>query len=169
MEWLLVFAIVFFAIFTQSVIGFGLALISMPLLTAVLGIQTAAPLVALFAIVAEAILLIYYRTHLDLRVVWRLAIASVVGVPLGVLALRTVPEEIVLTVLGLVLAGYALYALFDFHLPEIRQPIWAYLAGFLAGVLGEPTIQTAPRSSSTAIAGPGRRPDSRATCRDFSS
>ena len=136
MEWLLIFAIVFFAVFVQSVTGFGLALVSMPLLTAVLGIQTAAPLVAFFAIVAEAILLIYYRTHLDLRVVWRLAIASVVGVPLGVLALRTVPEEIVLTVLGLVLVGYASYALMNFRLPEIRQSIWAYLAGLLAGVLG---------------------------------
>ena len=136
MEWLLIFAIVFFAVFVQSVTGFGLALVSMPLLTAVLGIQTAAPLVAFFAIVAEAILLITYRTHLDLRVVWRLAIASVVGVPLGVLALRTVPEEIVLTVLGLVLVGYASYALMNFRLPEIRQSIWAYLAGLLAGVLG---------------------------------
>lgn len=136
MEWFLIFAIVFFAVFTQSVTGFGLALVSMPLLTAILGIQTAAPLVALFALVAEAILLAYYRTHLDLRVVWRLAIASAVGVPLGVLALQTVPEEIVLTVLGLVLAGYALYALLDFRLPEIKQPVWAYGAGFLAGILG---------------------------------
>jgi uncharacterized membrane protein YfcA len=136
MEWFLVFAIVFFAVFTQSVTGFGLALVSMPLLTAVLGIQTAAPLVAFFALVAEAILLLTYRAHLDLHAVWRLAIASVVGVPLGVLALRTVPEEIVLAVLGMVVAGYALYALLKFRLPEIKQPGWAYGAGFLAGVLG---------------------------------
>ena len=136
MEWFLVFAIVFFAVFTQSVTGFGLALVSMPLLTAILGIQTAAPLVALFALVAEAILLITYRTHLDLRVVWRLAIASVLGVPLGVWALQTVPEEIVLTILGLVVAGYALYALLDFRLPEIKHRVWAYGAGFLAGILG---------------------------------
>ena len=136
MVWIQVFIIIFFAIFTQSVTGFGLALVSMPLLTAVLGIQTAAPLVALFALVAELILLIYYREDFSLRVVWRLAIAAVAGIPLGILALRTIDEQVVLTVLGLVVAGYALYALLNFRLPTIQQPVWAYIAGFAAGVLG---------------------------------
>jgi uncharacterized membrane protein YfcA len=61
MEWLLVFVIVFFAIFVQSLTGFGLALVSMPFLAALLGVQTAAPLVALFGLVAEVILLLYFR------------------------------------------------------------------------------------------------------------
>ncbi len=136
MEWLIVFLIVFLAIFTQSVTGFGLALVSMPLLVAVLGIQTAAPLVALIALVAELILLIYYREALNLQVVWRLAIASVLGVPLGVWALRNVDEQLVLTILGLIVGGYALYALLNLRLPTIQQPAWAYGAGFLAGILG---------------------------------
>jgi uncharacterized membrane protein YfcA len=136
MVWFQVFVIIFFAIFTQSVTGFGLALVSMPLLTAVLGIQTAAPLVALFGLVAELILLIYYRQDFSLRVVWRLAIAALAGIPLGILALRTIDEQIVLTILGLVVAGYALYALLDFRLPTIQQPVWAYVAGFAAGILG---------------------------------
>ena len=136
MVWFQVFAIIFFAIFTQSVTGFGLALVSMPLLTAVLGIQTAAPLVALFALVAELILLIIYRQDFNLRTVWRLAVASIAGIPLGILALRHVDEKIVLTVLGLVVAGYAIYALLNLRLPLIQHPIWAYFAGFVAGVLG---------------------------------
>lgn len=136
MELFLVFIIVFFAIFTQSVTGFGLALVSMPLLTALLGIQTAAPLVALFGIVAEVILLIYYRHAFNLKVVWRLAITSVVGIPLGVWALQNVDEQIVLTVLGLIVSGYALYALLNLRLPAIKQPVWAYSVGFVAGILG---------------------------------
>lgn len=136
MELLLVFIIVFFAIFTQSVTGFGLALVSMPLLTALLGIQTAAPLVALFGIFAEVILLFYYRRAFNLKVVWRLALASIIGIPLGVWALRYVDEQIVLTVLGLVVGGYALYALLNLRLPAIKQPVWAYSVGFVAGILG---------------------------------
>jgi uncharacterized membrane protein YfcA len=136
MELLLVFIIVFFAIFTQSVTGFGLALVSMPLLSALLGIQTAAPLVALFGIVAEVTLLIYYRHAFNLKVVWRLAVASIIGIPLGVWTLRNVDERIVLTVLGLVVGGYALYALLNLRLPAIKQPVWAYSVGFVAGILG---------------------------------
>jgi len=136
MEWILVFVIVFFAIFTQSVTGFGLALVSMPLLVAVLGIQTAAPLVAFIALVAELVLLIYYREAFNLKVVWRLALASIIGIPLGVWALRNVDEQVVLTALGLIVGGYALYALLNLRLPTIQQNGWAYGAGFLAGILG---------------------------------
>jgi uncharacterized membrane protein YfcA len=136
MDWLWVFLIVFLAIFTQSVTGFGVALVSMPLLTALLGIQTAAPLVALVSLIGEFILLIYYRDAFNMRVVWRLILAAVFGVPLGVLALRYIPETVVLTLLGLLVGGYALYALLDLRLPAIQKPIWAYGAGFFAGILG---------------------------------
>ncbi|MDX1613148.1 MAG: sulfite exporter TauE/SafE family protein [Candidatus Promineifilaceae bacterium] len=136
MEALLVFAIVFLAIFTQSLTGFGLALVSMPLLTSVLGVGTAAPLVALIALVAEAILLLYFRQALSLTVIWRLALASVFGVPVGVLGLRIVDERLVLGLLGFVLAGYALYGLFSLRLPRLQHTLWAYGAGFLAGILG---------------------------------
>jgi uncharacterized membrane protein YfcA len=136
MEWLMVFVIVFFAIFTQSVTGFGLALVSMPLLTAVLGIQTAAPLVALFGLVAEVILLFYYRHAFNFKVVWRLIVASAIGIPLGIWALRNIDEQIVLTVLGFIVGGYALYGLLNLRLPAIKQPVWAYSTGFLAGILG---------------------------------
>ncbi len=136
MVWVEVFAIIFLAIFTQSVTGFGLALVSMPLLVAVLGIKTAAPLVAVFGLPAELILLFIYRSDFSLRTVWQLALASIVGIPVGILALRHVDEQTVLTVLGLVVAGYAIYAMLDLRLPEIKQPVWAYLAGFVSGVLG---------------------------------
>lgn len=144
MELWLVFIIVFFAIFTQSVTGFGLALVSMPLLVTILGIQTAAPLVAFFGLIAEAILLAYYRRAFNLRVVWRLILASLFGIPLGVWALGNVNEAVVLTVLGLIVGGYALYALLNLRLPAISQPIWAYGAGFLAGVLGGAYIAAGP-------------------------
>jgi len=136
MDWLAVFLIVFLAIFTQSLTGFGLALVSMPLLTALLGVKSAAPVVAVFALVAELALVIYYRSALELGIVWRLAVASVFGIPLGVFALKHVDEQLVMRVLGVVVGGYALYALFNFRLPALQRRIWAYGAGFLAGVLG---------------------------------
>ena len=41
----------------------------------------------------------------------QLSAASIAGIPLGILALRHVNEKLVLTVLGLVIVGYAVYAL----------------------------------------------------------
>jgi hypothetical protein len=127
--------IVFFAIFTQTLTGFGLALVSMPLLVLVMDIQVASPLVALIGIVAEVILLARYREHLQVRTIWRLAIASIIGVPIGVMLLRHVDSDLILTILGVVIAGYAGYGLLNFRLPAVEHQNWAYGFGFVAGVL----------------------------------
>ncbi len=127
--------IVFFAIFVQSASGFGLALVSMPLLVSVIGVGTATPLVALVGLTAELFLLRRYWQDLNFTAVKRISLASVIGIPLGVFVLRTVDGRIVTTVLGIVVTGYALYALFAPRLPQLRHSGWAYGVGFVGGVL----------------------------------
>ena len=127
---------IFLAVFTQRLAGFGSALVAMAVLPGLIGIRTAAPLVALMSGTMELALLARYRRSLNWSSVWRLALASVAGIPLGVLALRRADERIILAALGLVIAGYALYALLNIRLPELRHPAWAYGFGFLAGMLG---------------------------------
>ena len=128
--------IVFLAAFTQSLSGFGLALVSMALLPAVTGIRLATPLVALVAIVIEGVLIIRYREALDMHSIWKVVLAALVGTPLGVLFLSHVDERIALTVLGLVIAGYAVYALLGLKLPQLENAMWAYAAGLVGGMLG---------------------------------
>jgi uncharacterized membrane protein YfcA len=133
---MLVSLVIFLAVFVQSSIGFGFALISMPLLVGILGIQVSAPLVAFLAFAAEIFILIRYRKGLNLRVVSQLTIAALIAIPLGVLALRRIDERIVTTLLGIILVGYALYALFSPRLPQLASRAWAYGFGFAAGMLG---------------------------------
>ncbi len=135
-EFLVLMLVVFFAIFTQSLTGFGSALISMPLLVPLLGIRTAAPLVALVMLISEVVLLIRYRASLNIRLVRRLVIASLLGIPLGVLALVNLDERIMTAALGMVVLAYAAYSLLGRRPPRSRSSAWAYGAGFLAGVLG---------------------------------
>jgi len=127
--------VVFFAVLTQSLTGFGSGLVSMAFLPGMLGIKTAVPLVALITGTMELILLIRFRAAFNLRAVWRLALATLVGLPLGVLALRGLSEKILLPVLGVVMSGYALYALLNLKLPRLEHSAWAYLTGFLSGLL----------------------------------
>ena len=133
---MLVFLIMFLATFVQSSIGFGFALVSMPLLVGLLGIQISAPLVAILALVAEVFILIRYREALNLHVVMQLIIPSIIAIPLGVLALRYLDADIVTAALGVILVAYGLYALFSPHLPELAHRGWAYGFGFVAGILG---------------------------------
>ena len=136
MEALLLFLVALLAAFTQSLTGFGSALVSMAVLPGLIGIRTAAPLVTLVTVTIDVTLLARYRQALNLRAIWRLVAALVLGVPLGILVLRRVEERLVLAILGAVIAGYALYALLSPRLPRLEHPAWAYGFGFIAGVLG---------------------------------
>jgi uncharacterized membrane protein YfcA len=124
------------AMFTQGLVGFGSAMVSMSLLPGQLGLSVAGPLVALMALPSESLVLIHYRRSLNWRAVGRLAAGMLFGVPVGILALRHLPERLLLVVLGCCISGYALYALLELRLPALRRPQWAYVFGWLAGVLG---------------------------------
>jgi len=133
---LLVAAVVAFAVFTQSLTGFGSGMVCMSVLPGVLGIRVASPLVALVMCTVEAVLLLRYRHALKVGAVWRMWSGAFVGIPVGIAALRHVDEHLIIGVLGLVLVGYSLYALRGPRLPELEHPGWAYGAGLLGGVLG---------------------------------
>lgn len=129
-------AVVFLAAFTQSLTGFGSGLVTMAFLPAVIGIRTASPLVALFAGTLEPILFFRFRSAINWRALRRLMLGAVVGIPLGILAARVVNERIVLTILGVVLIGYPLYALFTPKLPRLPEGRFTFVVGLLAGILG---------------------------------
>lgn len=136
MDLFLIAAVIFLAVFIQSAAGFGVALVAMALLPSVVGIRVATPLVALVALTIEIFLIVRYRNELKLAAVWPLVVSALVGVPVGVLMLDKVDEEIILTILGIIIAGYALYALLEIKLPDLKHPLWAYGSGFLGGILG---------------------------------
>ena len=127
---------IFVAALTQTLSGFGFALIVMPLAVHLLGIHTAAPLVAMGALTLNTINVIRYRQSLDFSEIKRLGLLTVLGIPVGVWALGNLDEQLVKTGLGVVLAGYALFILIKPTAPHPISRWWAYPAGFIAGALG---------------------------------
>ena len=127
---------VFLAVFTQCLSGFGVALVAMALLPSMIGIHVATPLVAVIALVLEIILVYRYRQSLEVHAIWRIVLAALLGTPLGVYLLSNVNENISLTVLGIVITGYAVYALLGLKMPRLDGSAWAYLAGWFGGLLG---------------------------------
>lgn len=136
MQSLAIFMILSLAVFTQSLTGFGSALVAMALLPAILGLRVAVPLVALVALSLELLLLIRYHRSVQFSVAWPLALGALGGIPLGILILRNLDERVVLAVLGLVIAAYSIYSLFEFIPPRMSHAAWPYAFGFLAGLLG---------------------------------
>ena len=132
----LIAVLVFLASFLQSLSGFGFAIVVMPVLTLMLGIQTAAPLVALTALTVYIINVARFRRSINAREVLRLGLASALGVPMGIWILANMDATLVKQALGLVLILFATYSLARPSVAWTPSPRWVYPAGFVAGCLG---------------------------------
>jgi uncharacterized membrane protein YfcA len=128
--------VLFLSTLVRSALGFGDALVAMPLLALLLGVRTATPLVALAASTVAVVILLRHWRGVDARAAWRLILSSLVGIPFGLLALKHAPEAYVKAALGALLVLYGLYGLLAPALPEVRDGRAAYAFGFVAGVLG---------------------------------
>lgn len=135
MDVLLVFLTFVFAVFTQTAAGFGVALISMPLLTGFVGLEVAAPLVALVALTTRVLMLLRYRAHINLSEVWRLMAAAVVGIPFGLTLFYGLQQHVVEMFLGVVVILYSVFMLLQPDVQRFHNVMWAYGMGFVSGML----------------------------------
>ena len=134
---ILVLSILFISTFTRSALGFGDALIAMPLLALVVGIQVATPLTALGAsTIALTILVSGGWRKVDLKAAWRLIVSSLVGIPIGLYFLKTAPEPMIKGALGALLIAFGLYNLIAPKMPTFQNEKLAYPFGLIAGILG---------------------------------
>ncbi|MBU6360631.1 MAG: TSUP family transporter [Chloroflexi bacterium] len=136
---LMVVGIFFVAVFVRSIFGFGDALIAMPLLSLTVGIGVATPLVGLITLAIAVVMLLREQAAIDIRAGWSLILSTMIGIPIGVMLIRAVPEMVVKVPLGLLLIGYGLYHLLRPTLPQINKnqhTVWAWGLGFVAGILG---------------------------------
>ena len=137
LPYLLTCTILFLSTLTRSTLGFGDAVVAMPLLTLALGIRTAAPLVALVATTSTIIILWSDWQVVDVKGIWRVVLAVVLGIPCGLLLLRDVSAQFMQALLGVFIVVFSLYNLGQPRL-ALRHDRWGlgYGFGFLAGLFG---------------------------------
>lgn len=101
-------------------------------------LTVAAPLAVLLSITVAAIVVAQDWRHIHARSAAGLVLATLFGIPLGVLILTSPHQRIVRAVLGLLILFFALYSLIGRNavtLKEEHRPL-LLLAGFMAGILG---------------------------------
>jgi uncharacterized protein len=133
-----VVAVIFVATIIRSTIGFGEALVAVPLLALRTPLAVAAPLAVLVSVVVAGIIVVQDWRRIEFRSAGGLVIASLFGIPLGVLLLAKVDDHAVKAILGTIIAAFSIYSLTvrrTLHLPDDHVG-WLVGCGFLSGVLG---------------------------------
>ena len=88
---LLVMGTLFLSTFIRSALGFGDALVAMPILAIIIGVQAATPLTAMGATTIAITILIKAWKKVDIKAAWRLVITTWIGIPLGIYFLKLPP------------------------------------------------------------------------------
>jgi len=127
--------VLFFAYLVRGIAGFGSGLIAVPLLSLAFPVPSVVPVVVALDYIGS----LGQSTGNLRRIAWKEQLAlvpfMVVGVGLGLFALRAVPAGVLAKVLGGFVVLYAIYQMLP--LPPIRASAWvASVCGLLGGLVG---------------------------------
>jgi hypothetical protein len=122
----------------RSALGFGEALVAVPLLALRLPVKVAAPLAVLVSVIVAVVVVIQDHRRIEFRSAAGLIVASLIGIPLGVLLLAKADDHVVRMILGSVIVAFSLYALTAGRVRHLDKDHagWLMACGLLAGILG---------------------------------
>ena len=124
------------AAFIQGFSGFGFALFSLPILSLLIGIKTAVPLIAICGLTNNIFLAIDLKQHIKFFELKNLIIGSAIGIPIGALFLAKTNPGISKTVLGIFILLFVTMSLFKVIKQHEINKKYGYLFGLLSGLLG---------------------------------
>jgi uncharacterized membrane protein YfcA len=135
---LYILAVVFLSTAIRSWLGFGQALVALPLLVLRMRMVQAVPLVLLVSLVVALVMLAQDWRHLHLRGLGWLMVGAAVGVPLGYCALKYGNPRYIKGAFAILLILFSLYSLLGRLPPELKKDSPALItgAGLIAGLLG---------------------------------
>jgi uncharacterized membrane protein YfcA len=140
-----VIGIAFLAAGCQSLTGFGSALVAVPLLSLYLDAKLAVVIATLLSTVISTPLIVEVRRRLRLTKVIPLAIGSVVGVPLGILILKSVDAGVLkILVAVVVISASGLLFLAPRLKLGSRNTLSSLVTGALSGLLRASTSMGGP-------------------------
>jgi uncharacterized protein len=133
-----VLLVVFVATLIRSSLGFGEALVAVPLLALNIRLEIAAPLAVLTSITIASVVVAQDWRKIQVRSIGWLMAATVCGIPIGLLLLTSSHQRLTKASLGVLIVGFSLYSLVGSRPPELRtdKMSWLLGCGFLAGIMG---------------------------------
>ena len=133
LPWAIGALVIFVASFVMGLAGFGIGLVALAFLPWVMSPVTAIVLLTIYALVFSLVVVVPLGREVSPRALVDLLIGSVVGTPLGVWVLATLPITALNRLIGIVLV--VIVALeFRGALPtRLTGRLWGLVAGCLAG------------------------------------
>ena len=135
-EWVAIACVIAAASFVLGLAGFGNALVAMALLPLLMSPVTAIVVLTIYTIPFTVAIFVPVRRHLDMKGVTELLVGTVLGTPLGVWVLATVPVSTLNRLIGTVLVLVVVLEWAGVYPERLHGRWWGFGAGILAGTGG---------------------------------
>jgi uncharacterized membrane protein YfcA len=136
LAWVAGALVMFLASFVMGLTGFGIALVAMAFLPWLMSPVTAIVVLTVYAFVFSLVIVVPLRRDLTPRSLVDLLIGTVVGTPLGVWALSSLPVSTLNRLIGLMLVVVVALERRGVMPTRLAGRGWGLGAGFLAGLFG---------------------------------
>ncbi len=131
-----VIVILFGATLIRAILGFGEALVAVPLLALVMPVQQAAPIAVLVSIAIAILILARDWRRVQFKSAAWLIVSTFFGIPFGLYLLTTLPEALVKSILAVLIITFSVHPFLRRRQYALKNDRLAWLFGFHAGVLG---------------------------------
>lgn len=142
---IIIAAIIALGSFTQGLTGFGLALVSVPLLSLAVDVKLAVPIAGIYGWLITFPVVWKMREHVQWKVAFIMFIGSLPGSYIGADLLKRLPPEVILITMGVVLIISSLYSMCaqGALLKKSSHPV-SLLVGSFSGALGASVGESGP-------------------------
>jgi uncharacterized membrane protein YfcA len=130
--------VVFIATIFRSAFGFGESLVAVPLFALSIPLNIAVPLSVLMSITVAGVVVVQDWKKIHFRSAGALILFTLIGIPLGLLLLVDINQQIVKAILGVIITAFSIYLLTGKQLKELKTDniTWLFACGLFAGILG---------------------------------
>lgn len=143
---ILLFGLVVFLLsgMLQGLSGFGFSILAVPLITLIIPPKTAVPILLLYSIIINLVVLYSTRKSIDLKKIWILLLSGIAGLPFGAYLLIVLDAGILKIFIGGMIIVFGLLLLMGYHREFKHEKIAMIPIGLVSGLL----------SGSISISGP---------------
>lgn len=127
--------VILIAYLVRGICGFGSGLIAIPILSLIIPLKVAVPLVVILDYLASAGHGLSFRHSIEWREIRRLIVPALIGVSAGLFLFHKIEVELLTRFLGAFVFLYALYTLWGPRMPRVKS-WWAGPAAISAGAIG---------------------------------
>lgn len=127
--------VIFMAAMTQGATSFGFSLIAVPLLGLMFPLQVAVPVLMIYSLILNSVILYNIREHVRLKKIIVLVIFGMVGTPFGVYLLKVLEENTLKLLVGIIIVLVAGVNFSGYHFKVKNEQAAFIPVGFASGLL----------------------------------